>query len=305
MLLFTAISEDQQRLDVEAEQAQVQEALMPLIAEGVVLLEMPDDGRFETLQRILNQYQPHLVFLSGHGKYHDQSALGKQSYASFLFETDGHDSHAVPGKELAQAFIGTSVQCVVLSACESGMSASDQLNTGLLHQLALLGLPHVIGMRESILDPAGTQFNRSFCAAIAQQQRVDIAIQQARSAITQPLNGTNKYLQQSAAIQELSFGQWCLPILISSDPQQALIDWNFERLAPKINNDNRSLSCLTLPAQFIGRRHELRSLERRLANHSLNRLLITGPGGQGKTALIGKLALKLQQQGASIPMAFS
>ena len=227
VLLFTAMSEDQARLDVEEEQAQVQEALMPLIAKGLVRLEMPDDGRFETFQQILKDFEPHLVFLSGHGKYHDQSALDQPSYAEFLFETDGDDGDPIKGEELAQAFGALPVQCVVLSACESGKSASDRLNTGLAHRLAMHGIPHVIGMRESILDPAGTRFNRAFCDAIARRERVDVALQLARQAITQPLKDSKKE-SGLPGVEEMSRGQWCLPSLVSNDLERPLINWEFE-----------------------------------------------------------------------------
>ncbi len=50
ILLFTSLPDDvdpeKSRLDVEEEQANVQEALLPWISKGVVKLEMPDDGRF-------------------------------------------------------------------------------------------------------------------------------------------------------------------------------------------------------------------------------------------------------------------
>ncbi len=223
VLLFTAMSEDQARLDVEEEQTQVQEALMPLIAKGLVRLEIPDDGRFETFQQMLKIFEPHLVFLSGHGKYHDQSALDQPSYAEFLFETDGDDGDPIKGEPLANAFGALPVQCVVLSACESGTSTSDRLNTGLAHRLALHGIPHVIGMRESILDPAGTRFNRAFCDAIVRRERVDVALQLARQAITQPLKGSKKETGLSG-VEEMSLGQWCLPSLVSNDLQRPLID---------------------------------------------------------------------------------
>jgi tetratricopeptide (TPR) repeat protein len=48
---------------------------------------------------------------------------------------------------------------------------------------------------------------------------------------------------------------------------------------------------------FIGRRKELREFGQILASGRQRQLLITGPGGQGKTALAGKLARKLEQQG--------
>ena len=43
ILLFTAMTEDQSRLQVENEQASVQEALLPWVMEGTVILEMPND----------------------------------------------------------------------------------------------------------------------------------------------------------------------------------------------------------------------------------------------------------------------
>jgi len=227
VLLFAAMSEDQRRLDVEEEQAQVQEALMPLIAKGLVCLDRPDDGRFETFQQKLNSFEPHLVFLSGHGKYHDQSALDQPSYAEFLFETGSDDGDPVKGEKLADAFGALPVQCVVLSVCELGKLASDRLNTGLAQRLILHGIPHVIGMRQCILDTAGTRFNRTFCHAIARRERVDVALQLARQAISHPLEGSKKE-SGLVGVEEMSLGQWCLPSLISNDVERPLIDWKFE-----------------------------------------------------------------------------
>jgi GTPase SAR1 family protein len=305
VLLFTTMTEDQKRLDVEEEQAQIQEALLPMIADGLVNLEMPNDGRFKTFKQTLQNFQPHLLFLSGHGKYFDRSLFDepeKPSYASFLFETDGDNSEQVKGSDLAQAFIGTAVQCVVLSACESGKTASDQLSVGLLHQLALTGIPHVIGMRESILDFAATRFNRSFCDAIAGQQRVDVALQQARLSISQPLQGTIRDTNQSG-LQEISLGQWCLPILLSSDPASAMIDWQFNPQSSQSTPDEETrqrFKNLNLPQRFIGRRRELRALEQSLGSARHSKLLISGPGGQGKTALAGYLLQHLQKQGRTV-----
>jgi CHAT domain-containing protein len=135
VLLFTSLPDDldaeKARLDVEEEQAQVLEALTPLIKKGVVQLEMPDDGRFATLQSLLKERQPHLVFISGHGKFIEAPAnphflkqistdMAGPPYAVFQFEDDWGASHFVAEDKIAAAFIGTQVHCVVLSACESG-----------------------------------------------------------------------------------------------------------------------------------------------------------------------------------------
>jgi hypothetical protein len=85
-----------------------------------------------------------------------------------------------------------------------------------MHQLGWRGIPHVIGMRESILDPAGTQFNRRLCDAIARQERVDVALQRARLSITQPLPGDKQESTYQTGLKERSWGQWCLPTLLRS-----------------------------------------------------------------------------------------
>lgn len=231
VLLFTSITGDQARLDAEEEQAQAQGALVALEAEGKVILEIPEDGRFQTFKQMLKDFEPQLLLLSGHGKFHDRSAVGEDDYAEFLFETDGDDGDPVAGARLADALGSPPVQCVVLSACESGKSASDRLNSGLAQRLAVHGIPHVVGVREAILDLARTRFNRVFCDALAHQERVDVAVQQARSAITEPLARVQKE-SDKAGMDKLSLGQWCLPLLISANPSRPLIDWAFQPTPP-------------------------------------------------------------------------
>ena len=92
VLLFTTLPDDldpeTSRLNVEEEQIQVQEALLPWIAKGLVQFEMPDDGRFSTLKDLLGSFQPQLLFLSGHGKFHPQPPSGEPPYGEFLFESE-------------------------------------------------------------------------------------------------------------------------------------------------------------------------------------------------------------------------
>jgi len=162
VLLFTSLPDDvdpeKGRLNVEEEQVQVQEALLPWLSKGVVQLEMPDDGRFSTLKELLASFQPHVLFLSGHGRFHHEPHTGEAPYGEFLFESEAGDSEPIKEDEIASALIGMGVQAVVLSACESGKAASDALSNGLTRKISALGILHVIGMRESILDLAGIQF---------------------------------------------------------------------------------------------------------------------------------------------------
>jgi len=303
ILLFTSMTEDQSRLNVETEQASVQEALMPWISKGVVTLEMPDDGRFSTFRKIVKDFEPHVLFMSGHGEFRGNELSDKEAEANFLFEDETDlGSNPVNQATIAEALHGIPVECIVLSACQSGMGSSDNLSAGLMTHLAAQGIPHVIGMRESIFDTAGIQFARTFCDAVAKQERVDIALQAARKSITLPLKGYCKenVAAHQAHLQELGFGQWCLPALISNAPHRALINWNFTPQAPTPVTSNETLKCVTLAKRFIGRRLQLRELSIKLLAPGYSQLLITGPGGQGKTALAGKLAQKLQHNGREV-----
>ncbi len=289
VLLFTSMPDDlnaeTQRLNVEEEQIQVQEALLPLIAAGIVRLEMPDDGRFSTFKTLIKDFQPHLLFLSGHGNFNHQPHTGQAPYAEFLFEGEDGNRQLVDENEIALALTGSGLQAVVLSACESGKAASTHLNNGLTQKLSAQGIPHVTGMRESIKDAAGLRFARRLFDELARAERFDYALQSARAAIFAPQE------------QSGSASDWCLPVLYSPEPARALIDWDFKALQPHPGFVSQGLSSLRLPARFVGRRAEMRQFKGRLQSGDLTRLLITGAGGQGKTALAGKLALDLQARG--------
>jgi len=300
VLLFTALPDDldqeKERLDVESEQANVLEALDPLIHRGLVELTTPDDGRFEHFRQLLREQEFHLVFLSGHGKFNADPLLGETG-AWFLFEGADGRGDPVEGKELAQAFSGTAVQAVVLSACQSGKSASADLGSSLAVRLLHVGLPHVVGMRESILDVAGIHFAHALCEALGRQERLDVALQAARSAIAESPTLTGPRKDVSGATEQ-SWGQWCLPLLYSRDPAQALIDWQFQPVPPQMPLERyHEIAGMSLPAAFIGRRRELRELGQLVCGDRPGQCLLTGAGGQGKTSLAGRLAQRLEARG--------
>ena len=287
ILLFTALPDDLNpetgRLNVEEEQAQVQEALFPWIDKGLVNLKMPDDGRFSTFEGLLKSFAPQVVFLSGHGHFHYQPHTGESPYGTFVFENKYGKSEPIRDEVIANSFAGSSIQAVILASCESGKAVSSALNDGLIQKISASGVPHVIGMRESLFDKAGHQFAHAICAEFAGGGRVDFSLQVARSSIVRPVAGMTA-----------SFGQWVLPTLYSPAPEHPLIDWEFAPLKKK-NVASKTLSSITLPPRFVGRRAELRQYKSRIFDGDLKNLLITGAGGEGKTSLAGKLALDLQQ----------
>ena len=300
VLLFAALPDDldqeKERLDMESEQANVLEALDPLIHQGLVQLTTPDDGRFGHFKTLLREQEFHLVFLSGHGKFNADPLLGPTG-AWFLFEGADGRSDPVEGKELGQAFLGTAVQAVVLSACQSGKSASADLGASLAVRLLQTGLPHVVGMRESILDVAGIHFSHALCKALGRQERLDVALQAARGAIAESPVLAGPRRDVSGATEQ-SWGQWCLPLLYGRDPAQPLIDWQFQPVPPQPPLERyHEIAGMALPAAFIGRRRELRELGQLVYGDRPGQCLLTGAGGQGKTSLAGRLVERLEARG--------
>ncbi len=300
VLLFTALPDDldqeKERLDMESEQTNVLEALDPLIHQGLVQLTTPDDGRFDHFKTLLREQEFHLVFLSGHGQFNADPLLGPTG-AWFLFEGADGRSDPVEGKKLAQAFLGTTVQAMVLSACQSGKSASADLGASLAVRLLQTGLPHVVGMRESILDVAGIHFAHALCKALGRQERLDVALQAARGAIAKSPALAGPRRDVSGATEQ-SWGQWCLPLLYGWDPAQPLIDWQFQPIPPQPPLARyHEIAGMVLPAAFIGRRRELRELGQLVYGDRPGQCLLTGAGGQGKTSLAGRLAQRLEARG--------
>ncbi len=301
ILLFSSLPDNLQeheQLRIEEEQGQVLEALGEWRQSGHIVLEMPDDGRFSEFERLLKEFKPHLVYLSGHGVF-EKDFLNHDDMGYFLFEGEHGDGHRVDEKQLAKVLAGTSVQAVILSACQSGKASSANLNNGIIYCLAQHGIPHVIGMRESILDRAGIQFARAFFAALMQEQGIAAALQQARIAIMLPLKDDEDF--KNSRLASISLGQWCLPMLLCRQHDRPLINAPFTpQPLRQANLFNESLNNISLPVQFIGRRVALRKWQRAFRAGETQVLLLTGAGGMGKTALAGKLVKSLKDDGYEI-----
>jgi len=337
ILLFTAQPEkNTARLDLEIEQHTVREALQPFIHAGKVQFYAPHDGRFNTLVELLHRQPWHLVLLSGHGiiKAEEQAFTHSETFkakfqgdipsklktlhkfkrplaavkaglqavshseatAYFVFESEEGEGELISAQTLADVFKGTLVQCVVMAACQSAHFSPENPEANLIMPLVQAGIPHLIGMREPLIDRAGSVFVRTLCKALAQQARIDEAVQQGRRAMTQLL-ATNEVWHKAQSADDPSMVQWCLPTLVSQAPTQALVNWDFN---PQPNPATQVGCKIALPKVFIGRRRELRTLGEGLYSGTIQRLLIQGKGGLGKTALAGQLAITLAQQGYRI-----
>jgi hypothetical protein len=110
-------------------------------------------------------------------------------------------------------------------------------------------------------------------------------------------SGEGEPSREDRIAEELGLGQWCLPMRLSNREHGPLIDWDFTPQEVKTHRDRHRIGNISLPAHFIGRRLEMRRYKTDLMNGKVRNLLITGPGGQGKTALTYlKQSLAIRQQ---------
>lgn len=271
ILLFTAqvqLTPQQPPLLLELEQFALRHALAPLVAAGKVQLYAPDDGRFTTLCRLLQQPWD-IVILSAHG-FSQQNQLG------IWFEADD-GAQLITQTQLKRAFAHQNVAIVILTACQSLKIAMA------LHQL---GIPHVIGMWETVLDRAACRFIETFCTTFVAQNNVATALQQGRIAMTQLLTQHEIWRLKIAP----DAGQWSLPILFSNCDAKFVVS-QAVRLASSQQN------FLKL---FVGRRPLLRTLSEQLFQGTTKFLWLWGKSGVGKTALGQHLALNLAECGYTV-----
>lgn len=261
ILLFN--TQVKQRLGLEQEQ----QALQHLFAAypATVRFVVNYDGRFSKFCELLQQQTWDLVIFSGH-------ALAATS-PCLLFESEHQPFEAVSTTQLQNLFKQASVQCLILAACQSAHASNSQPS---LTQTLAASVPHVIGMRESILDRASQVFVENFCAEIVRGANIGDAVQQARLAmqhlLTQGVVWRDKYHRPCAVPNAM---QWSFPVLYSDNPQTRLLE------------KSDLIIETTPPALFIGRRRELRELHALLAQQQV--IILEGGAGMGKTALLQQL----------------
>jgi len=279
VLFFSTLPDDleeSERLAVEHEQVAVLQSLLPFVKKGLVEIKMPNDGRFDSLKHLIKDTKPDLLFFSGHSTYDNGKGYS-------LFEDKRGLKVLIDEEELASAFVDSSVECVVLSSCQSAQANDQKLGSGLAQALAFSGVRHVIGMSDSIYDKAGVTFAENFIKEIAEKNSIAQALQKAREEISK--------------IEDRVSTHWFLPLLISQDIHRPLVDWDFKPQRPTYEQTKQKLNQIKYPPYFVGRRYEFRKFYNYLYNNQLKKLLLYGEGGIGKTAMVAKFGLELKNEG--------
>lgn len=194
ILGMVARPDDQEPLAAHAEQQRLREALADLVAEGRVELgwvagqtwrDLRDAVRRDARTPAPGGQQPgqggwHVLHFIGHGGFDARAQEGTLALAG---EQGG--THFLGAGELAMLLAGhPSLRLAVLNACESGRA--DALNpfSSVAGALMRKGMPAVLAMQYEVSDEAALECARTFYEALARQLPIDVAVMEARQAMS-------------------------------------------------------------------------------------------------------------------------
>ena len=311
ILLFTSSPEDLDpetgRLDYEREEELLFTALDRPLADGNVVIDVAEDGLLETLIERLENQRYHAVILSMHGTR--APAKGESEWGLLFEDPQTWQSQPIAGSELAARLDRLPArhrpELLMLAACRSALAEQTlEAIPSVAAQLNRKGFDRVLGMRLSVLDNAASAFSAEFFRRLAQGEDVGRALSLARHDVA-----TGKWLADPSSKQPVSplgdpYAQWTLPVLLDRSGG-ALLDPDLPaETVPRPPQESVLIGDgqLMLPqrSQFIGRRRILRRRLRSFLEGKERQLLLTGPGGVGKTTLAGQF---VQRFGDRFPQA--
>jgi len=261
-------------LNTELEQEVILEAVDKLYRDHRMEVDFAEDASFETIQSYLTETDYHIVHFTGHGAY-------KNDKGCLLLETEDGGARAVDSGTIVEMLSGQGVRLVVLSACQSGKKSSKEAYADIASNLAKAKIPAVLAMQYPILDKSATKLASVLYQALASGKPVDLALTEARTGM--------KNAEKSNGID------FATPILYLQDPECVAVG---EIIPDKPELFNKPLmlgDVQMMKKGFIGRRRELRSLQKDFKSDVKRAAIIYGFGGIGKTVLATRLALKMNR----------
>ena len=169
-----------QDLDVDQERSRMETALAELRQRGLVALSWAQNQSWRELQRTLRQGPWHVVHFIGHGAFHQERDEG-----AVLLADDEGQGHWFTATQFGRLLADQSaLRLVLLNACEGGRGSDQDVFASTGATLVRRGAPAVISMQHEISDRAALEFTRAFYEALADALPVDLAVTEARKAIS-------------------------------------------------------------------------------------------------------------------------
>jgi len=196
-------------LDVEAERARMEEAMVPLAADGQVELVWLEDPTWRGLQEAMQTGPWHVFHFIGHAEFDESADEG-----AIVVADDNGQAANLSADDLARLLVDQrTLRLVTLNACEGARGNEGSLFSSMAATLVARGLPAVLAMQYEISDEAAIEFSRSFYGALANGYPIDAATGEARKALS---------LAQPGSME------WATPVLFMRAADGAL--WEIEEI---------------------------------------------------------------------------
>jgi CHAT domain/WD domain, G-beta repeat len=177
---------DRGQLATADEVGRLDGALSDLVRAGLIELGWVDGQTWRDLRDAMWHGPWHIFHFIGHGAADPASREGALALAS-------HDStsYNLGADELAM-LLGDHfpLRLVVLNACDTDHGTTLSPFSSVARTLIRRGSPAVLAMQNEISNQAAVEFSRTFYAALAGLQSVDLAVMHARRAIRLALPGS-------------------------------------------------------------------------------------------------------------------
>ncbi|SEQ16501.1 CHAT domain-containing protein [Solimonas aquatica] len=206
-------------LSLDDEEARIRLRFAPLLAAGLVQLEVLAAATVDLLQdRIVDAQRQNqsfdIVHFMGHGEFDSQADQGRLIFSGLDGEPEFVDTQT-----LREIFCGRGIKLVFLNACESGQDSRSRSNRGIAQSLVKGGLPAVVANQYKVLDPSAVSFAQRFYAELAHGGTLGEAAREARIAVN--------YASDSETID------WAVPMLYARDPNLRLCALSPQQRAPR------------------------------------------------------------------------
>jgi tetratricopeptide (TPR) repeat protein len=303
LLFVVSRPEDEGFFDPRADPMAIMDAI-DTEAPGKVTVEFLRPPTLPKLrERLTDRRLPSVDILhfDGHGKYDSDGRLAERlpralgagraadllrdvataaHHGYLLFEDPAHNSDPVPAPILGDLLWKKRVGLVMLCACQSAMIGDEDPLGSVAPQLIRAGIPSVLAMTQSVLVATTRALGGHFYRELAAGQPIGEALDAARSGLFfEPKRGEQ---QRDSGTKDLTLQDWFVPALYQTGADGALLTPSDAKTGPP------AAPTHNLPdAQetgFFGRCRELHDIERWFVDGT-RRIVLTGFGGQGKTAL--------------------
>ncbi|HET8953277.1 MAG TPA: CHAT domain-containing protein [Solirubrobacteraceae bacterium] len=169
-----------EKLAVEEEWRNLETALEPLSADGMVVLELVQPPTIRALrERLQSDTEYHVLHFLGHGSFDTGAQEG-----SLWLEGDSGGKTELTGAVLADLLTDhDTLRLVLLNSCQGGETSAADPFAGLAQWLVRRSIPAVIAMQSAISDRAAVEFSLSFYRQLGLGRPLEAAVAAGRIAV--------------------------------------------------------------------------------------------------------------------------